>query len=124
MDAHLLGQRAGEAATLLKALANRSRLLILCRLTEGELCVNELARSVGLSQSALSQHLARLRSRGLVRTRRDAQTIYYGLAGEEAPHIMAALADIYCPPTAKAGRPANRSRSGRNRRPSNGARTK
>jgi len=113
MDAQRLEQKAGEAASLLKALANRSRLLILCRLTEGEISVNELARSVGLSQSALSQHLARLRARGLVRTRRDAQTIYYELTGEEAPCIMGALSDLYCPPTTERKPPAQRARRAR-----------
>lgn len=97
MDVRRLETKAGQAATLLKALSNRKRLLILCRLTEGETNVGALAEALRLSQSALSQHLARLRALGLVRTRRDAQTIYYALAGEEAPRIMAALADIYCP---------------------------
>ncbi len=98
MDTRRLETKAGQAATLLKALSNRKRLLILCRLTEGETNVGALAQALGLSQSALSQHLARLRALGVVRTRRDAQTIYYALAGEEAPRIMATLADIYCPP--------------------------
>lgn len=114
MDTPTLAARAGEAASLLKALANRQRLLILCRLVDGETNVGELVRSLGLSQSALSQHLARLRARGLVRTRRDAQTIYYALAGEEAPRIIAALAEIYCPPEANRPRQASRSRSGPN----------
>lgn len=108
MNARGLEAKAGQAATLLKALSNRRRLLILCRLTEGETSVGTLAEAVGLSQSALSQHLARLRARGLVRTRRDAQTIYYALAGEEASRIMAALAELYCP--AEPERPRRRSR--------------
>lgn len=113
MDARRLETKAGQAATLLKALSNRRRLLILCRLTEGEMSVGSLAASLGLSQSALSQHLARLRARGLVRTRRDAQTIYYALAGEEAPRIMAALTDLYCPPEPARARRVPRSRAER-----------
>jgi ArsR family transcriptional regulator len=113
MDARRLETKAGQAATLLKALSNRRRLSILCRLAEGETSVGALAESLGLSQSALSQHLARLRARGLVQTRRDAQTIYYAVAGEEAPRIMAALAEIYCPPEPAGPRRASRANAAR-----------
>lgn len=94
------------AVRLLKALSNEARLMILCELGTGECCVGDLVAAVGLSQSALSQHLARLRADGLVRTRRQSQTIYYAVASREAAHIIAALAGLYCP--AKAGGPTER----------------
>ena len=83
---------------LLRALANENRLMILCKLIEGERSVGELVAAVGLSQSALSQHLAKLRADRLVATRREAQTIYYRLASAEATRVMQLLADIYCAP--------------------------
>ncbi len=84
-----------EASELLKAMSNERRLLILCLLAEGERSVGQLERLVSLSQSALSQHLARLRRDRLVTTRRDAQTIYYSLNGNLARDILAALHEIY-----------------------------
>ena len=89
---------ARRASRLLKALSNESRLRVLCQLVEGEQSVGELERVVGLSQSALSQHLARLRREQLVRTRRQAQTIYYSLNGSDATRIIEALHGIYCGP--------------------------
>lgn len=94
-----LEANARRASTLLKAMSNERRLLILCYLTTGERSVGELERMVQLSQSALSQHLARLRRDGLVKTRRNAQNIYYSLDGEEAKAIMATLHTLYCVPT-------------------------
>lgn len=88
---------AQAAASLLKALANENRLMILCTLIEGELSVGELNTRVPLSQSALSQHLASLREAGLVATRKEAQTVYYSLQGDEAQKIIAVLQSIYCP---------------------------
>ncbi len=90
---------ARRASALLKAMANERRLLILCCLAMGEQSVGSLEKQVGLSQSALSQHLARLRRDRLVTTRRAAQTIYYGLASDEVGAVMAALHAIYCAPT-------------------------
>jgi DNA-binding transcriptional ArsR family regulator len=93
-----LEQRAAEAARLLKLLANENRLLILCRLAAArEMPVGELAQAVGLSQSALSQHLARMREDGLVATRREAQTIHYRIADPDARRVLALLKNIYCP---------------------------
>ena len=89
-------QQARKASALLKAMANERRLLILCHLGLEERSVGELERHVGLSQSALSQHLARLRSDGLVSTRRDGQTIFYSLHGTEARRLLATLYDLYC----------------------------
>ncbi len=93
-----LAEKAAEAAGLLKSLSNEKRLLILCHLiSEGELTVGALVEAVGLSQSALSQHLARLRSDGLVAFRRDAQTLYYRIASPNTGRVIAVLRDIYCP---------------------------
>lgn len=90
--------KAAAATQLLKALANEHRLMVLCKLAEGELSVGGLVDAIGLSQSALSQHLAKLRADRLVTTRRDAQTIYYRLASADAARVLQVLADIYCPP--------------------------
>jgi ArsR family transcriptional regulator, virulence genes transcriptional regulator len=89
---------AGEAARLLKALSNEKRLMILCQLGEGERPVGELLPLVGLSQSALSQHLAVLREKGLVAGRREGVSILYHVADPAALKVIAVLADIYCPP--------------------------
>ena len=96
-----LQSNARRASTLLKAMSNERRLLILCYLTEGEKSVGELEELVDLSQSALSQHLARLRRDKLVRTRRSAQNIYYSLNGHEAQTVMATLHNLFCAPNAR-----------------------
>jgi DNA-binding transcriptional ArsR family regulator len=88
---------AGEAAELLKTLANRNRLLILCALAESESSVSDLNARVALSQSALSQHLSVLRQKGIVQTRREAQSIYYSLADSSALPVIRTLHEIYCP---------------------------
>lgn len=91
---------ARRASALLKAMSNQHRLMILCQLVPGEKSVGELEGIIGLSQSALSQHLARLRRDQIVKTRRVAQTIYYSLAGEEASAVIETLYGIYCNATA------------------------
>ncbi|MEM8949282.1 MAG: metalloregulator ArsR/SmtB family transcription factor [Pseudomonadota bacterium] len=96
MNSRELQPLAREASGLLKTLGNEHRLLILCTLLEGERSVGDLVEKIGLSQSALSQHLARLRRDGLVRTRRSSQTIYYRVAGVEAPAVLATLHSLYC----------------------------
>ena len=88
---------AAAAARLLRALANERRLMILCQLTEGERSVGELQPHVGLSQSALSQHLAVLRDEGVVATRREGQTIWYRIADQAALKVVVTLAEIFCP---------------------------
>ncbi len=98
LDISRFEAKAAAAAQLLKALANEHRLMILCKLAEGELSVGDLVAAIGLSQSALSQHLAKLRADRLVTTRRDAQTIYYRLTSADAARVLQVLADIYCPP--------------------------
>jgi DNA-binding transcriptional ArsR family regulator len=90
-----LETRVVEAARLLKLLANEQRLTVLCRLSGGELSVTELGAFVDLSQSALSQHLGKLRADGLVATRRDAQTIYYRLSDPIAERLISVLCDLY-----------------------------
>jgi DNA-binding transcriptional ArsR family regulator len=95
-EARELSVKAAEAVRLLTALANEHRLAILCTLVEGERSVSALVDAVGLAQSALSQHLAKLRATGIVATRRDAQTIYYRLASDAAGRVMKTLAEIYC----------------------------
>ena len=90
--------RAAEAAALLKAIGNEKRLLILCHLmAEREASVSALGAKVGLSQSALSQHLARLREDGLVEFRRAAQSVHYRVSDPRAARVIALLRDIYCP---------------------------
>jgi DNA-binding transcriptional ArsR family regulator len=97
-DIALLEDKAAEAAEFLKLLANPHRLLILCRLVvEREMSVGALGEAVGLSQSALSQHLAKLREDRILSTRRDAQTVYYSIADKNAARVLALLKDIYCP---------------------------
>jgi DNA-binding transcriptional ArsR family regulator len=92
-----LEQRAGDAAQMLKLLANETRLLILCRLvSEREMSAGAIVSAIGLGQSAVSQHLAKLRDDNLVATRRDAQTIYYRIADKNVARIIALLKDIYC----------------------------
>ena len=98
MNVHILASKAGAAEGFLKALANRYRLMILCELHQGERSVGALQNAIGLSQSALSQHLARLREDGLVTTRRAAQTIYYSLSSKRVTKIIALLYEFYCPP--------------------------
>lgn len=89
-------EHAADAAGLMKALGNESRLMILCTLTEGERSVGDLNVIIPLSQSALSQQLARLRQQGLVKTRRESQTIFYSLSDGPADKVINLLHDIYC----------------------------
>lgn len=97
MNVNRIEHNVGYAAGLLKALSNEKRLLIVCALYKGEKSVGELEQIVGLSQSALSQHLARLRRDRLVQTRRNAQTIYYSLDNQATHDILKCLYEIYCP---------------------------
>ncbi|MDH2309188.1 ArsR/SmtB family transcription factor [Methylobacterium brachiatum] len=96
-DLQRLQDKAGDAARLLHLLANEKRLLILCLLiARGEMDVTSLAEAVELSQSALSQHLAKLRSDGLVAYRRESQTLHYRLEDPRAARVLATLKDIFC----------------------------
>jgi len=96
VDFEAMHRNAGEAVRLLKSLANESRLMIMCILAEGEISVGQLNNRIDLSQSALSQHLAILREKGLVETRRQSQTIYYSLADSPAIGLIQKLHDIFC----------------------------
>ncbi len=89
-------QNAREAAALLKALAHESRLMILCNLIDAEKTVTQLNQTVPLSQSALSQHLAKLRHQGLVTVRKEAQMVYYRLKSDKVARLLSTLYDIYC----------------------------
>ena len=92
-----LTAQAASAARMLKLLGNEYRLLILCFLiAHGEMKVGELVEAVGLSQSALSQHLALLREDGLISFRREAQTLYYRVCDPRAARILKLLKDVYC----------------------------
>ncbi|MGH1376010.1 MAG: ArsR/SmtB family transcription factor [Alphaproteobacteria bacterium] len=97
MDVNEIEHNVDIAVSLLKALSNEKRLLIVCALYKGEKSVGELEEIIGLSQSALSQHLARLRRDRLVHTRREAQTIYYSLDDAATNEVLKCLYDIYCP---------------------------
>lgn len=93
----VLEAKAAEVAGILRALANERRLMILCKLVEwGEASVNSLAEAVGLSQSALSQHLAKMRAEGLVAYRRESQTLWYRIADARIEQLFAALHRLFC----------------------------
>ncbi|MBB1318731.1 helix-turn-helix transcriptional regulator [Shewanella sp. SR43-4] len=97
MDIDKMQQQADHAVVLLKALANERRLFILCHLlNEGEMCVGEMNKKLGLSQSALSQHLAWLRKDKLVCTRKEAQTVFYSLKSDEVKELIQVLNNMYC----------------------------
>lgn len=90
-------RQATDVANVLRALANERRLMILCKLVEwGEANVTTLAEAVGLSQSALSQHLARMRDEGIVATRRESQTIWYRIADHRIEQLFNTLYQLYC----------------------------
>ena len=91
-----LEPKADKVAQLLMALGHSKRLMAMCRMMDDEVSVGVLAEEVGLGQSALSQHLSKLRALGLVTTRRDGQTIYYRLASPEARELISTLYRLYC----------------------------
>jgi len=97
LDPERFRDKAAEAAGLLRSMANPHRLMILCRLGDKEMSVSELHEGTALSQSSLSQHLGVLRQEGLVRTRRQGQSIFYAIADPAAIRVIATLAAIYCP---------------------------
>ena len=97
-DLAMFEESAGRAATLLRLLGNEKRLMLLCQLADGELSVSEMQARVGLSQSALSQHLALLREEGIVATRRESQSIYYRIVDHAAMRVIETLAELFCPP--------------------------
>ena len=97
MDLETFETRASGVADTLKALGNARRLMLLCKLVEhGEVTVGDLARDVGLSQSACSQHLARMRDEGFVAYRRESQTLWYSIADARVETLLATLYQLYC----------------------------
>ena len=106
-------QHAGDAERLMRTLANRHRLMILCALVNGELSVSEINELLPLSQSALSQHLAVMRTEGLVRTRRDGLAVHYSVSDGPALRILKVLHDTYCSP---APPPSRKRKSKENKR--------
>ena len=96
IDARQMAVAAGKASELMKTLGHKDRLMVLCHLTSGEKSVGELAQLLDIPQSPLSQHLARMRKESLVTTRREAQTIYYSIASEEAARIVGVMHELYC----------------------------
>ena len=102
MDVSDLEPNITRAARLMEMLSQPVRLRILCALSEQKWSVVKIAEAVSLSQPAMSHHLRKLREAGLVKTERDAQTIYYSLEGREVTEVLAVLRDLYCPPNAPA----------------------
>lgn len=98
LPAEEMASRAAEAATFLKALSHEGRLMIVCHLSSGEKSVTELEDRLGARQAAVSQQLARLRSEGLVTTRRDGKAIYYSIKDPKAGAIMELVYDMFCNP--------------------------
>ncbi len=96
IDITQIAEKAPEAASLLKTLASEERLMILCQLLQGEQPVGVLWERSSLSQSAFSQHLAVLRRAGLVKTRKQSQSVYYSLANDNCMQILQTLHEIYC----------------------------
>lgn len=110
MNIDAMRANAHKASALLGAMANEKRLMILCQLAEGERSVTELAELIGTRQSTVSQHLALLRKDRFVKARRDAQTFYYSLDGEEARAVIDTLYSLYCAPQARKRKRATRAR--------------
>ena len=96
MNIEKMKSSASRASILMKALSNETRLMLLCQMNEQERSVNDLATTLEMRASSISQQLALLRKDGLVKTRREGQTIYYSLEGEEAKNIIKTLYDLYC----------------------------
>jgi DNA-binding transcriptional ArsR family regulator len=95
-DMEQMSEAADRASALMRTLGHKGRLLILCQLASGEKSVGELSENLDISQSPLSQHLSRMRKEGLVKTRRQAQSIYYSLKADEAGKIIECLYNLYC----------------------------
>lgn len=96
IDLPCIAQKSAEVATLLKLLSNEHRLLILCNLADNELCVSDLEQRLNISQSSLSQHLARLRSQGVVEFRKESTTVYYTLSNPKAASLIKTIHSLYC----------------------------
>lgn len=97
IDPNVLRSAAGIAVAALKVLANEDRLLLLCQLSQGEMCVSELETALGIRQPTLSQQLGVLRTEGVVQTRRDGKNIFYSVSEPALLEILAVLYRLYCP---------------------------
>jgi len=97
-DLEQMSEAADKASALMRTLGHKGRLMVLCQLASSEKSVGELSDSLGIPQSPLSQHLARMRKEGLVKTRREAQTIFYSLKADDAGKIIQCLYGLYCAP--------------------------
>jgi len=97
IDPSVLRQAAGEAVSILKAMGNEDRLLLLCQLSQGEMCVSDLEEALDIRQPTLSQQLGVLRNEGLVNARRDGKRIYYSVADAKALKVLEVLYRLYCP---------------------------
>lgn len=97
IDPSLLRKAAGEAVGALKVLANEARLVLLCQLSQGEMCVSELEEALDIRQPTLSQQLGVLRTEGVVKTRRDGKYVYYSVADPKVMQVLEVLYRIYCP---------------------------
>ncbi|MEQ1752511.1 MAG: metalloregulator ArsR/SmtB family transcription factor [Micropepsaceae bacterium] len=111
MNIEKMEAAADKASDLLKAMANKHRLMLVCQLVDGERPVGELARALGLRDSTASQHLALLRRDGIVRARRDGQTIYYSIGSQAAHAVLRVLYAQYCVPAALCERRAGVART-------------
>ncbi|MDF3887791.1 metalloregulator ArsR/SmtB family transcription factor [Cupriavidus basilensis] len=96
IDLGTMQAAAAQACALLKVLANQDRLLLMCQLSQGELCVSDLEARLGIRQPTLSQQLGVLRENGLVTTRREGKSIFYSIASQEALAVMAVLYEQFC----------------------------
>jgi DNA-binding transcriptional ArsR family regulator len=96
MDLEKMQSSAADVSDLLKLLGHPDRLMVLCQLKFGEQSVGQLSRNLGVKQSPLSQHLARMRHEGVVTSRRDAQTMFYSIADPKIAQVVAVLYDLYC----------------------------
>jgi DNA-binding transcriptional ArsR family regulator len=104
LDIDRMRSSASEATTLLRALAHDDRLLLLCQLSQTELCVGDIEEQLQIRQPTLSQQLGVLRREGLVETRREGRNIYYRVGDDKALRLLRALYDLYCAPTKRGGR--------------------
>ena len=97
IDPAVLRRAAGEAVGALKLLANEERLLLLCQLSQGEMCVSDLEEKLGIHQPTLSQQLGVLRTEGVVSARRDGKRMFYSVADPKAMQVLEVLYRLYCP---------------------------
>lgn len=96
MDLEKMRSSAADVSDLLKLLGHPDRLMVLCQLKFGEQSVGELSRNLGVKQSPLSQHLARMRHEGVVTSRREAQTIFYSITDPKITQVISVLYELYC----------------------------